>query len=45
MTAEQYYSSVADVLRFGESDPAGLMSLEDDLDSGAIKFAYTSYRR
>jgi DNA polymerase III alpha subunit len=42
LTAEQYYSSVADVMRFGESDPAGLMSLEGDLGSGAVKFAYQS---
>jgi DNA polymerase-3 subunit alpha len=39
MAAEQYYSSVADALRFGQSDPAGLMSLEDDLGAGAVKFA------
>jgi DNA polymerase-3 subunit alpha len=38
MAAEQYYSSVADVMRFGESDPAGLMSLEDDLGSGALRY-------
>jgi DNA polymerase-3 subunit alpha len=42
MAAEQYYSSVADALRFGEADPAGLMTLEDDIGSGAIKFAYQS---
>ena len=29
-------------MRYGESDPAGLMSLEDDLGSGAVKFAYQS---
>jgi DNA polymerase-3 subunit alpha len=40
MAAEQYYSSVADVMRFGESDPAGLVSLEDDLGSGALKFVH-----
>jgi DNA polymerase-3 subunit alpha len=40
MAAEQYYSSVADVMRFAESDPAGLMSLEEDLGSGAVRFAY-----
>src|SRR6266849_2783914 len=38
VSAEQYYSSLADVMRFGESDPAGLSTLEDDLGSGAVKY-------
>jgi DNA polymerase-3 subunit alpha len=37
MAAEGYYSSVADLMR-DEADPAGLMSLEDDLGSGAVRF-------
>jgi DNA polymerase-3 subunit alpha len=36
--AEQYYSSVADVLRFGEADPAGLDTIEDDLGAGAVRY-------
>jgi DNA polymerase III alpha subunit len=35
--ARLYYSSIADLMR-DEADPAGLMSLEDDLGSGALKF-------
>jgi DNA polymerase III subunit alpha len=42
VAAEQYYSSVADVMRFGEPDPAGLATLEDDLGSGLVKFVYAA---
>jgi DNA polymerase-3 subunit alpha len=36
--AEQYYSSVADVLRFGAPDPAGLDTIEEDLGAGAVRY-------
>ncbi|MBV9323914.1 MAG: DNA polymerase III subunit alpha [Chloroflexi bacterium] len=42
MAAEQYYSSLADLLRFGEPDPTGLATLEDDLSSGAIKYLHAA---
>ena len=38
MAAEQYYASAADMLRLGDTDPAGLGTLEDDLGSGAVKY-------
>lgn len=36
MAAEQYYASTADLLRFGDSDPAAIGSFEDELSSGAV---------
>jgi hypothetical protein len=36
--AEHYYQSVADVLFFGEPDPAGLDTIEDDLGAGAVRY-------
>jgi DNA polymerase III subunit alpha len=42
MAAEQYYSAVADIMRLGESDPAGLATLEDDLGSGAVRFVHAA---
>jgi DNA polymerase III alpha subunit len=42
IAAEQYYSSLADIMRFGESDPAGLATLEDDLGSVAVKYIHAA---
>ncbi len=39
--AEQQYTSLADTVRYGDGDPVGLASLEDDLASGVIKFLPT----
>jgi DNA polymerase-3 subunit alpha len=38
LAAEQYYTAAADILRFGDRDPAGLDTLEDDLGAGAVRF-------
>jgi DNA polymerase III alpha subunit len=39
---EQQYTSLADLLRSAEGDPAGLASLEGDLASGAIRLLPTA---
>ena len=36
--AEQYYTSLADTVRYGDGDPSALSTIEDELGSGAIKF-------
>jgi DNA polymerase-3 subunit alpha len=36
--AEQYYTSLADTVRYVEADPARLESLEEELGSGAMRF-------
>jgi DNA polymerase-3 subunit alpha len=36
--AEQYYTSLADMVRYGDGDPSALSTIEDELGSGAIKF-------
>jgi DNA polymerase-3 subunit alpha len=36
--AEQYYTSLADTVRYGDGDPSAVSTIEDELGSGAIKF-------
>jgi DNA polymerase-3 subunit alpha len=40
--AEQQYCALADAVRYAEGDPAGLLTLEDELASGSIKLLPTS---
>jgi DNA polymerase-3 subunit alpha len=40
--AEQQYRALADAVRYAEGDPAGLLTLEDELLSGAIKLLPTA---
>jgi len=42
--AEQQYTSLADLLRSAEGDPADLGSLENDLASGAIRHPSAAHR-
>src|SRR5206468_1012366 len=40
--AEQQYSALGDAVRAAEGDPAGLLSLEDELAAGSIKLLPTA---